>query len=121
MEARSLLLGVSGKTMIGPRERLARLHLVWLWLLICVGLVTLSEITGAGMLDGGAGSMLFGLLFLLAAPFLIIGRLVVAVTAWAPVWLQTVLTIVVVLTVTTFADRRLTRWLLRSESTRVAS
>lgn len=107
--------------MVVARERLARLHLVWCWLLICVGLVTLSEITGAGMLDGGAGSALFGLIFLLGAPFLIIARVVVTLTAWAPVWLQTVLVMAVVLTMTAFADRSLTRWLLRSESTQVVS
>jgi hypothetical protein len=53
----------------------ARLHVVWLWLAVCVVFVLLSEITGAGMLDGGFGSALFGVLLLLGAPFLVVGRL----------------------------------------------
>lgn len=95
------------------RKRLARLHLVWLWFLGCVGLGLISQVTGAGMLDGGFGSALFGFLFLVGAPFLIIGRLGVAATAWAPTWLQEVVSMALVLIATAVADRSLTRWLQR--------
>jgi hypothetical protein len=97
------------------RVRLARLHLAWLWLLACVSLVMISGVTGAGMLDGGFGSVLFGLLFLIGAPFLLVARLGLAMTAWAPDWIRAAITVALVLAATTLVDRFLTRWLLRGE------
>ena len=93
-------------------ERLARLHLVWLWFFACVAIVLLSGVTGAGMLDGGVGSALFGILFLIAAPFVAVGRLGVTATAWAPVWFQFITSLSLVLATTAIADRFLTRFLL---------
>ena len=95
-------------------ERIARLHVVWLWLLACVAVGMISQLTGAGMLDGGFGSALFGVLFLVGAPFLIVGRVGVAATAWAPGWLQALLVIGLVLAFTALADRAVTRALLRA-------
>jgi hypothetical protein len=97
------------------RRRLARLHVAWLWLLTCVALVMISGVTGAGMLDGGYGSALFGLLFLVGAPFLLVARLALALTAWAPGWIRAVISVALVLAATTLLDRFLTRWLLRGE------
>jgi hypothetical protein len=94
-------------------ERLARLHLVWLWLALCVGIVLLSEVTGAGMLDGGFGSALFGLLFLIGAPLIVIGRVGVALTAWAPSWFQMVVACGLILLAVATADRLVTRALRR--------
>lgn len=107
--------GADVGTVRSLRGRLARLHLVWLWLLACVSLVTISGITGTGMLDGGFGSALFGLLFLIGAPFLLVARLGLAMTAWAPGWIRAVISVALVLAATTLADRFLTRWLLRGE------
>lgn len=107
--------------MASLRQRCARLHLVWLWFLACVGLVIVSEVTGTGMLDGGFGSMLFGVLFLIGAPFLAIGRLGAAATAWAPIWIQAVVAAGLVLAATTLADRLVTRWLSSGSPDRKAS
>jgi drug/metabolite transporter (DMT)-like permease len=94
------------------RERLARLHLVWLWLLACGTIVVVSEITNAQMFDEGLGSALFGLLFLIGAPFLAVARVGMAVTAWAPDWLRVIVSLALVLVATTLVDRFVTRWLL---------
>lgn len=94
-------------------RQLARLHLVWLWLATCVTIVAISEVTAAGMLDGGFGSALFGLLFLVGAPFVLLARVGVALTTWAPVWLQTLVSGGLVLVATALADRAITRWLER--------
>lgn len=107
--------------MVSLRQRLARLHLAWLWLLACLVLVIISEVTGAGMLDAGFGSMLFGVLFLIGAPFLAIGRLGVAATAWAPSWMQAVVAAGLVLAATALADRLVTRWLASESADRKAS
>ena len=104
-----------GRTVRSLRGRLARLHLAWLWLLTCVALVMISGVTGAGMLDGGFGSALFGLLFLIGAPFLLVARLGLAMTAWAPGWIRAVISVALVLAATTLLDRFLTHWLLRGE------
>jgi len=100
------------------RQRLARLHPVWLWFAICTCLVMISQITGAGMLDGGFGSGLFGFLFLIGAPFIIVARIGVAATAWGSTWLQAVVAVALVLAATALADRFVTRWLLRPVSNR---
>jgi hypothetical protein len=89
------------------------LHLVWLWLAACVTVVLLSQVMGAGMLDGGFGSAIFGVLLLFGAPFVVVGRLGVAATSWAPAWVQALVSITLILVVTAFADRVVTRWLSR--------
>jgi hypothetical protein len=94
-------------------ERIARLHVVWLWLLACVVVLMISQLTGAGLLDGGFGSTLFGVLFVVGAPFLIVGRIGVAATAGAPGWMQAITVIVLVLAFTALADLVVTRALKR--------
>ena len=102
--------------MTRSQSQLARLHPVWLWFFICGGIVLLSEVTGAGMLDGGLGSLLFGVLLILGAPLFILGKIVIVATSWAPQWLQTVTVIVVVVGSTAVADYYVTRWLRDNEA-----
>lgn len=80
---------------------------------LCVAIVLLSEVSGAGMLDGGFGSILFSVLFLVAAPLIVIGRVGVALTGWAPPWLQMVVAFGLMLLAVASADRLLTRVLRR--------
>ena len=77
------------------------------WLALCVLGALALEVTGLEFLDGGAGSLLTGLLFLFAAHFLIVGRIAVALTSWAPFWVQVVTVAVCLIGLALVLDRPL--------------
>jgi uncharacterized protein (DUF983 family) len=88
-------------------------HPALVWLASLALLAGGLELARLEAMDGGIGSLVTLLLMVLAVPFLIAGRIGVALTSWAPVWVQLVVAGGLMTGVALALDRPLRRWLSR--------
>ena len=76
-----------------PPTRFARFvhrHPGVTWLVAAFIPIGLMELLRLEWMDSSAGSLLFAIFGVLGLPFILAGRLAVAVTSWAPLWIQIV-------------------------------
>lgn len=95
---------------------LCRRHPGLAWLGVVALLTGLIGIAGVESMDGGVGSILFVLYAVIAAPFLIVGRLGVALVNWAPMPVQVGVVVILAVALAALLDDPLRRLLDRVRS-----
>lgn len=92
---------------------IALTHPVALWLLVVILVVIVFGVMDLDPIDNGIGSLTLSVLMFIGAPFLVVWRLGMAATSWAPVWVQIVTSACLVLGVTMALDHLVARLLRR--------
>jgi hypothetical protein len=90
-----------------------REHPGLVWLGAVALMAGIIGIAGVESMDGGVGSTLLVLFAIVGAPFLIVGRLGVALTSWAPVPVQAAVVVALAIVVALLLDDPLRRLLDR--------